>query len=362
MLYKLLIEFMPASHFANLFNYITFRCGIALTVSLMIWIIFGRTFITSLRTWQTGGQPIRKDGPESHHKKSGTPTMGGILIVGASIISSLLLCKLEDAFVWIVLGVFAAHCLLGFMDDYLKLKKRNSDGVRGKVKLVVQILVSLVAIYYAQKFSSLEHQYKLAFPFFKNFMLDLGTFYLLFGAFVIVGASNAVNLTDGLDGLAAVPVIFCLGCFGIISYLCGNKVFADYLQINYVQNIGEVAVISSAVIGSLLGFLWYNVQPAEVFMGDTGSLALGGLLGIISVITKHEFVLAIAGFIFVIEAISVILQVYYFKLSGGKRLFLMAPIHHHFEKKGWPESKVVVRFWILSALFAIIGLSTLKLR
>jgi phospho-N-acetylmuramoyl-pentapeptide-transferase len=362
MLYNLLTPYAAESHIANLFRYITFRSGLAIVISLSFCFIFGPCIIKYLRKWQKLGQPIRDDGPETHKSKAGTPTMGGVMMIGGIVLATLLVADLTNPFIWITLFVFISFAILGFMDDYLKVSKRNTKGVSGKAKMAVQLLVSVIACFLIQTYSANDHINQLAFPFFKSFLLDLGIFYIPFVAIVIIGSSNAVNLTDGLDGLASVPIAITALCFGIFSYVVGNIIFANYLQLIYVPHVGELAIICAAIVGSSLGFLWFNAQPAEVFMGDTGSLSLGGALGVISVIIKHEIVLAIVGGLFVIEALSVIIQVYYFKFTKGKRIFLMAPLHHHFEKAGWPESKVVVRFWILGVIFGLIGLATLKLR
>ena len=362
MIYNLLLPYATKWHIANLMHYITFRSLLAMTLSALMCFILGPSIILMLRKWQKFGQPIRDDGPQTHAKKAGTPTMGGLMILGSTIISTLLLADLTSIYIWTVLFVMCSYGFLGFWDDYLKVKKQNPQGVRGKIKLLVQLVVAMIACYIIQAQSVGAHSTHLAIPFFKNIFLDLGYFYLPFAAIVIIGSSNAVNLTDGLDGLAIVPIAIAAGAFAIIAYLVGNSIYANYLQVIYVPNIGELTVLCCALIGSSIGFLWFNAQPAEVFMGDTGSLALGGTLGAISVITKHELVLAIIGGVFVMETISVIIQVYYFKLTGGKRVFKMAPIHHHFEQSGWSESKVVVRFWIMAIIFAVIGLSSLKLR
>ncbi len=362
MLYNILLPYVNQSHFANLVHYITFRSMLAIIVSMSLCLIFGPWIIRSLKTWQKHGQPIREDGPETHASKAGTPTMGGLMIIVSVAISTILLADLRSPYIWCILFVMCSFGFLGFMDDYLKVTKNNTKGVRGKMKLLVQFMVAFLVCYIVQLEAHKGHASHLALPFFKSTFLDLGYFYLPFTAFVIVGSSNAVNLTDGLDGLATVPIAIAAGCFGVISYVVGNSFYAHYLQIIYVPNVSEVAILCSAIIGACLGFLWFNAQPAAVFMGDTGSLALGGALGTISVITKHELVLAIIGGVFVMETLSVIIQVYYFKLTGGKRVFKMAPIHHHFEKCGWSESKVVIRFWIMAVVFALIGLSSLKLR
>lgn len=362
MLYNLLLPYAAESHIANLFRYITFRSGLALIISLTFCFFVGPKLIRCLRAWQKLGQPIRDDGPESHKAKAGTPTMGGLMMIGSILFSTLLLADLTNPYIWVTIFVLLSFALLGFMDDYLKVSKRNTKGVPGKMKMLVQLIVSIISCWVIQSYSDSTHTTQLAFPFFKSLLIDLGIFYVPFVAIVIIGSSNAVNLTDGLDGLASVPIAISALCFGIFSYVVGNVIFANYLQLIYVPHVGELTIICAAIVGSALGFLWFNAQPAEVFMGDTGSLSLGGALGVISVIIKHEIVLAIVGGLFVLEALSVIIQVYYFKLTKGKRIFRMAPLHHHFEKAGWPESKVVVRFWIVSVVFALIGLATLKLR
>ena len=357
-----MIYYLFAQHL-NIFRYITFRASCAMITAMVIGFIIAPRLIQFLKCLNPSGQPIREDGPASHLlSKKGVPTMGGIIIMIPVITSVLVWAQLSNPYIWIIIFVMVSMSLLGFTDDYLKVMHRNSKGVSGKMKLAVQGFVSVVACFAIQKYADPEYSTKLMVPFLKNFSVELGGFYIVFASVVIVGASKAVNLTDGLDGLVIVPVMIVAACFSVIAYLVGNYVFANYLQINYVSGIGEIAVFCSALIGAGLTFLWYNVNPARVFMGDTGSLGLGGALGAIAVIAKHELVLAIIGGLFVIEAVSVILQVYYFKFTGGKRFFLMAPIHHHFEKKGWTESQVVVRFWIIAIIFALIGMSTLKLR
>lgn len=362
MLYNLLAPLAEQYSLFNLFRYLTFRSGGAAFTALMITFIIGPAVIRWLKKKQGEGQPIRTDGPETHLVKKGTPTMGGLMILVSSVVSTLLWADLTNAFVWIVLGILVGYGLLGFGDDYMKLTKRTHKGVSGKQKLVVQFLLAFAAAWAIQHYSDPTHSSALAVPFFKSLLLPLGLLYLPFAMVVMVGASNAVNLTDGLDGLAIVPVMIVAASFALICYLVGNAMFAGYLQIHHVPGTGELAVFCAALIGSGMGFLWFNAQPAEVFMGDTGSLSLGGAIGAISVITKHELVLAILGGLFVAEALSVIIQVGYFKATGGKRFFRMAPLHHHFEKAGWPESKVVVRFWIISVILALVGLSTLKIR
>ncbi len=362
MLYEFFLSLSDDYAVFNVFRYITVRSGCAVITSLLFCFIFGPKIIRWLRSKQGKGQPIRNDGPKSHlATKQGTPTMGGVMILFSVIISTLLWADLKNQYIWVALLVTTGFGFLGFLDDYLKLSKRNSRGLPGKLKLAGQITFGLLAYLWITNIDQSGQSFKLAFPFFKNLLLDLGWFYVIFALVVIVGASNAVNLTDGLDGLAIVPVMIAASCFALISYLVGNVIFANYLQIHVVPQAGELAVICSAVVGAGLGFLWFNSPPAQVFMGDTGSLSLGGLIGVISVITKHELVLAIVGGLFVVEAMSVILQVASFKLRG-KRIFSMAPIHHHYEKKGWSEPTIVIRFWIIAVIFALIGLSTLKLR
>lgn len=363
MLYHLLLPFADQIILFNVFKYITFRSGGAVLTALIISFIIGPATIRWLAKWQNGGQPIRDDGPESHLlTKKGTPTMGGLMILLSVGISTLLWADLTNQYVWVVLFVTLGCGLLGFVDDYLKVAKRNTKGVAGKVKLVGQLAISLIAALWIQQLAPDNHASHLAVPFFKGVLIDLGILYVPFVIIVMIGASNAVNLTDGLDGLAIVPIMIAASCFALISYLVGNAVFADYLQIHPVRGAGEIAVFCAALVGAGLGFLWFNAPPAKVFMGDTGSLAFGGSIGAISVITKHEIVLSIIGGLFVMEALSVIVQVYYYKFTGGKRFFKMAPIHHHFEKSGWSEPTIVIRFWILAVIFALIGLSTLKLR
>ena len=362
MFYNLLAPYAHKLHVANLFTYISFRSGLAILLSMVICFLIGPRLIIYLRAMHKNGQPIREDGPSSHFDKAGTPTMGGLMILTSTITSTLLLANLSNPYIWICLFVLVTFGILGFIDDYTKVSKNNYRGINSKVKLIIQFLVSIITFAAIHYYSRPEYATQLSFPFFKHLFIDLGYFYIPFAMFVIIGSSNAVNLTDGLDGLAIGTIAIAVGSFGLISYLAGHSIYANYLQIIYILHAGELTVLCAAIIGSSLGFLWYNAQPAEIFMGDTGSLSLGGVLGTISVITKHELTLGIIGGVFVIETLSVIIQVYYFKKSGGKRVFLMAPLHHHFEKKGWPESKVVIRFWILAIVFALIGLSSLKLR
>jgi phospho-N-acetylmuramoyl-pentapeptide-transferase len=362
MFYNLLMPYAHSSHIANLFTYISFRSGLAILVSMSICFWTGPKLIAYLRNIHKNGQPIRDDGPESHFSKIGTPTMGGLMILFSTIISTLLFANLANPYIWICLFVLSAFGALGFMDDYTKVNKNNYHGISGKMKLIIQFLVSVVVFLAIQHYAKPEYATQLSFPFFKKLFIDLGYFYIPFTMVVIIGSSNAVNLTDGLDGLAIGTIMIAVASFGLISYLVGNSIYSNYLQIIYVPYAGELTVLCAAIVGSSLGFLWYNAQPAQIFMGDTGSLSLGALLGTISVITKHELTLVIIGGVFVIETLSVIIQVVYYKKTAGKRIFLMAPLHHHFEKKGWPESKVVIRFWILAIIFALIGLSSLKLR
>jgi len=346
----------------NVFRYITVRTGGAMLTALLFVFLFGPWAIAALRVRQGKGQPIRADGPESHLvTKRGTPTMGGLIILAALVLTTLLWANLSSPYVWMVLLVTLGFGLVGFYDDYLKVTKQTHKGVSGKVRLAVEALIAGIAAYVVAHVGAEPFSTSLTFPFVKTLLLNLGWFFIPFGILVIVGAGNAVNLTDGLDGLAIVPVMIAAGCFGLIAYLAGNALFADYLQIHFVPGTGELAVVCGAVIGAGLGFLWFNAPPAAIFMGDTGSLALGGMLGAIAVATKHEIVLAIIGGLFVVEALSVIIQVASFKLTG-KRVFRMAPIHHHFEKLGWTEPQVVIRFWIIACVLALIGLSTLKLR
>jgi phospho-N-acetylmuramoyl-pentapeptide-transferase len=350
--------------FANLFRYITFRSGMAMLTSLIISLLIAPYFIRVFKKLHPKGQPIRTDGPKDHLvKKQGTPTMGGLIILLSLLISSSLWINLANPYIWVVLFVTISLGLLGFLDDYLKVSHNNNyHGIGVKAKLFIQTIVSVIACLAIQKYSTPEYYSHITIPFFKNVIINLSYFYMVFVIIVIVGSSNAVNLTDGLDGLAIMPVTLVAASFAIICYLVGNYVFATYLQIHHVPGVGELTLFCAALIGSSLGFLWYNAPPAKIFMGDTGSLSLGGAIGTIGVITKHEFVLAIIGGLFVLEALSVIIQVYYFKITGGKRFFLMAPLHHHFEKKGWTESQVVIRFWIIATVFALIGLATLKIR
>ena len=362
MLHNLLTPLADEVIFFNLFRYLTFRSGAAVLTALFVSFLLGPAVIAWLRRKQREGQPIRQDGPEGHLlSKQGTPTMGGVLILLALSISTLLWADLTNGFVWAVLFITAGFGLVGFADDYLKLTRRTSKGLPGRLRVALEVVIAAVAVAWIFYLSPGSLDSQLAVPFFKDLLLDLSWGFLVFAVLVVVGASNAVNLTDGLDGLAIVPVMIVAGCFALIAYLVGNTVFAEYLQIHYVQGTGELAVFCAGLVGASLGFLWYNAPPAMVFMGDTGSLSVGGALGGIAVITKHELVLAIIGGLFVLETVSVMVQVVSYKLTG-RRVFRMAPLHHHFEKKGWAEPTIVIRFWIIASILALIGLSTLKLR
>jgi len=361
MLYNLLVNFSDTYSFLNFFNFLTVRTGLAVITSMVIVFLIGDKFINYF-SFKNITNPIRSDGPEDHLvKKIGTPTMGGVLILIGLFSGVFLWADLSNAYNWVLIFITFSFGLLGAFDDYKKIKNNNSKGISSKLKLLIQIIFGLISLIILYKFVESDKTTNLYFPFFKNLVINLGWFFIPFYLFVIVGSSNAVNLTDGLDGLATVPVILVAGCFGFISYVSGNIIFSEYLLIPYIEGVGEVSVFCGAIIGASIGFLWFNAPPAKIFMGDTGSLALGGSLGAVGVVTKHEIVLAITGGLFVLEAVSVIVQVISFKLTG-KRIFMMAPIHHHFEKKGWPESTVVIRFWIISLILAMIGLATLKLR
>jgi phospho-N-acetylmuramoyl-pentapeptide-transferase len=359
MLYHLLFPLHVNLNFLNVFRYITFRSiGAAVTAFLLV-VILGPMFIRTMRRLQIG-QVIRDDGPATHLAKQGVPTMGGLLIIVAIVAGTLLWARLDGLLVWLGVFIILFYGVIGFIDDYRKIKKNNSKGLSAKGKLLLQIVgasVVGVVIFLHPGFDG-----HLSFPFFKNFRPDLGWFYVVFAVLVIVGSSNAVNLTDGLDGLAAGPTVVTAAVYLVFSYLAGHVVLADYLQLPYVAGSGELAIFCGTIVGACLGFLWFNAYPAQMFMGDVGALALGGALGSIAIIIKQEFLLAIVGGIFVMEALSVIMQVGYFKLTNGKRIFLMAPFHHHFEKKGWHEPKVVVRFWIVSIILGLFAIATLKLR
>jgi len=356
-----LAELSDGGGIFNLFRYITFRAGAAFFTALVFGFVFGPWLIDLLRRKQGKGQPIRDDGPESHFAKAGTPTMGGLLILSALMVSTLLWARLDNPYVWIVLLVTLCFGLIGFADDYAKVSKQTSKGVSSRTRFLIGLVLAALAGAAAAFVHPDGLTNQLALPVLKDVLINLGWAFIPFAMIVIVGAANAVNLTDGLDGLAIMPVMIAAGTLGIIAYAVGRSDFSAYLDVHYVPGTGELLVFTAGLIGGGLGFLWYNAPPAAVFMGDTGSLALGGALGAIAVCTKHEIVLAIVGGLFVVEALSVIIQVAYFKRTG-RRVFLMAPIHHHFEKKGWAEPQIVIRFWIISLVLALIGLATLKLR
>ena len=361
MLYSFLLSLVDNYSYLNVFKYITFRTGLSIITSFIIVFLIGEPLIKIFAKKQISG-PIRQDGPIDHIvKKSGTPTMGGLIIILGMFLGTFLWADLKNIYVLTVIFISLSLGILGFVDDLLKIKLKNSRGLNIKLKLLGQLVIGSIAIFILSEYS--DHQYlnNLYFPFFKNLVLPMGIFFIPFALFVIVGSSNAVNLTDGLDGLATVPVMLVAISFTLISYVVGNTIFAEYLKIPYVANVGELSIFCGAIFGSCLGFLWYNAPPAKIFMGDTGSLSLGGALAAVAIIVKHEIVLAIIGGLFVLETVSVIIQVISFKLTG-KRVFMMAPIHHHFEKKGWSESTVVIRFWIIAIVLALIGLATLKLR
>ncbi len=361
MLFSFLTSLVENYSFLNVFKYITFRTGLSVITSLLIVFLIGSPLIKIFSKNQITG-PIRQDGPIDHIiKKSGTPTMGGLIILIGMISSTLLWADLNNVFIWTLIFVSLSLGLLGFIDDLLKIKLKNSRGLNFKFKFLGQIIIGSITLFILIKYSNHEYLYNLYFPFFKNFILHLGLFFIPFGLFVIIGSSNAVNLTDGLDGLATVPIMLVALSFTLISYVVGNIIFAEYLQLQYIPNVGEVSIFCGSIVGSCLGFLWYNAPPAKIFMGDTGSLSLGGSLAAVAIIVKHEIVLSIIGGLFVLETVSVIIQVISFKLTG-KRVFMMAPIHHHFEKKGWAEATIVIRFWIIAIILALIGLATLKLR
>lgn len=368
MLESLLLPFADEIPIFNVIQYQTFRTVASIITAMFVCFVFGPRIISWLKSRQRNGQPIREDGPESHIvAKAGTPTMGGVMILLAVFLAAILWCDLSNQYVWVVLFVTLGFGLVGFADDYSKITQGSSAGIPGKVRLLIEFAIAGVATYWIMMISGGDAgpvsgtAASVAVPFFKDLFIDLGWFFLPFAMFVIVGASNAVNLTDGLDGLAIVPVMIAAASFGLICYVIGNIIFADYLQITFVQGAGELAILCGAFVGAGLGFLWFNAPPAMVFMGDTGSLSLGGALGAISVAVKHEIVLAIIGGLFVLEAVSVMVQVASFKLTG-KRVFKMAPIHHHYEKLGWAESTIVIRFWIIAVILALAGLATLKLR
>ena len=361
MLFNLLTSFIDQYSFLNVFRYLTFRTGLSVVTSLIVVFIIGGPLIKLFSKNLITG-PIRQDGPIVHIiKKSGTPTMGGVIIIIGILSSTLLWADLRNIYVWILIFVCLSLGGLGLLDDILKIKFKNSSGLKSRYKFLGQIIISAITLYLLIKYSDHEYLFNLYLPFLKNFIWHMGLFFIPFGLFVIIGASNAVNLTDGLDGLATVPVMLVALSFTLISYVVGNTIFSEYLQIQYIPNVGELSIFCGSVVGACLGFLWYNAPPAKIFMGDTGSLSLGGSLAVIAIIVKHEIVLAIIGGLFVLETVSVIIQVASYRLTG-KRIFKMAPIHHHFEKKGWAEPTIVIRFWIIAIILALIGLATLKLR
>ena len=362
MFYYYLTQYIDSFNFLNLFNYLTFRAGGALFTAFFISLFLGPKFIKKLKSVQKNGQPIRKDGPKNHLiTKVGTPTMGGMLILISLFISVILWTDLSSQLVWLVFGVTVCFGLIGAFDDYKKLKNNSSEGIKSGLRLVLEFGVSFLFIYFINNIVNPEYKNIVFVPFTKGLYFDLGNFYYLFASIVIVGCANSVNLTDGLDGLAIGPIMVTALSFAFIAYFTGNFIYSEYLKIPYVSDTGELVIICVALIGSGLGFLWYNAPPAMVFMGDTGSLSMGGAIGAIAVATKHEIILSIIGGIFVLEALSVFAQVISFKTTG-KRIFKMAPIHHHFEQKGWSESTIVIRFWIISIILALVGLASLKLR
>ncbi len=361
MLYNLLAPYANDFILFNLFRYLTFRTGASVITALIICFLIGPGTIRWLKKKQKEGQPIREDGPETHFKKAGTPTMGGLMILISAGISILLWADISNPYVWIVAGVMIGFGLVGAADDYAKLTKKSHHGIPGRVRLMFELGIASCAIAAYLHFTPNSIDTGLAIPFMKDYLVPLGIFFIPFSMLVIVGASNAVNLTDGLDGLAIVPVMIACACFGLITYFVGHAVYAPYLGIPFIPGTGELVVICGALIGAGMGFLWFNAPPAMVFMGDTGSLAMGAGLGAMAVVVKHELVLVVIGGLFVLETLSVMIQVASFKLTG-KRVFAMAPLHHHFEKKGWSEPTIVIRFWIIAMILAIIGLATLKLR
>ena len=361
MLFSLLTSLIDQYSFLNVFKYLTFRTGLSVVTSLIVVFLIGGPLIKLFSEKMITG-PIRQDGPIDHIiKKSGTPTMGGVIIIIGIISTTLLWSDLTNIYVWTLIFVSLSLGGLGLLDDILKIKLKNSSGLKSRYKFFGQVVIGGITLFILEQYSNHDYLFNLYFPFFKNLIWQMGLFFIPFGLFVIIGASNAVNLTDGLDGLATVPVMLVALSFTLISYVVGNTIFSEYLQIQYIPDVGELSIFCGSVVGACLGFLWYNAPPAKIFMGDTGSLSLGGSLAAIAIIVKHEIVLAIVGGLFVLETVSVIIQVVSFKLTG-KRIFKMAPIHHHFEKKGWAESTIVIRFWIIAIILALIGLATLKLR
>ena len=361
MLFHFFTSLIEQYSFFNVFKYLTFRTGLSVMTSLIIVFIIGGPLIKIFSEKMITG-PIRQDGPIDHIvKKSGTPTMGGVIIIIGIILSTIFWSDLTNVYVWILIFVSLSLGALGFLDDMLKIKLKNSSGLKSRYKLAGQLLISSICLFILMKYSNHEYLHNLYFPFLKNLIWDMGILFIPFGLIVIIGASNAVNLTDGLDGLATVPIMLVALSFTLISYVVGNTIFSEYLKIQYIPDVGELSIFCGSVVGACLGFLWYNAPPAKIFMGDTGSLSLGGSLAAIAIIVKHEIVLAIIGGLFVLETVSVIIQVISFKLTG-KRIFKMAPIHHHFEQKGWAESTIVIRFWIIAIILALVVLATLKLR
>jgi len=362
MLYHLAQGFGDVVPVLNVLRYTTFRTGGAIMTALLFVFLFGPMLISKLRVTQGKGQPIREDGPARHLlEKQGTPTMGGLMILMGIVFSTLLWADLTNLYIWSVLFVALGFGAIGFYDDFLKVTRSSTGGFSGRVRLILEFIIAGVAVFVIMRIGKPETSSALAFPFLKDVLWQMGWLFIPFGAFVIVGAGNSVNMTDGLDGLAIVPVMIAAASFGLIVYLVGHAKFSEYLQLHYVAGTGELAVICGGVMGAGLGFLWFNAPPAMIFMGDTGSLSLGGVLGAVAVAVKHELVLGIIGGLFVLETVSVIVQVASFKLTG-KRVFAMAPLHHHFEEKGWSEPTVVIRFWIIAVVLAILGLATLKLR
>jgi len=360
-LFSFLTSLVEQYSFLNVFKYLTFRTGLSVMTSLIVVFLIGSPLIKLFSRNQISG-PIRQDGPLDHIiKKSGTPTMGGLIIIIGMFSGTILWADLSNIYIWVLVFVSLSLGFLGFIDDLLKIKFENSRGLNSKLKFLGQLIIGIITLFILIKFSNHQYLLNLYFPFFKNLILQLGLFFIPFGLFVLIGSSNAVNLTDGLDGLATVPVMLVALSFTLISYVVGNSIFSDYLQIQYIPDVGELSIFCGSVVGSCLGFLWYNAPPAKIFMGDTGSLSLGGSLAAVAIIVKHEIVLAIIGGLFVLETVSVIIQVISYKLTG-KRVFKMAPIHHHFEKKGWAEPTIVIRFWIIAIILALVGLATLKLR
>ena len=361
MLFNLLTSLIDQYSFLNVFKYLTFRTGLSVVTSLIVVFVIGEPLIKFFSKKMITG-PIRQDGPIDHIiKKTGTPTMGGVIIIIGILFSTLLWADLTNVYIWTLIFVSISLGGLGLLDDTLKIKYKNSRGLKSRYKFLGQVIIGAITLFILIKYSNHNYLHDLYFPFFKNFIWDMGLFFIPFGLFVIIGSSNAVNLTDGLDGLATVPVMLVALSFTLISYVVGNTIFSDYLKIQYIADVGEISIFCGSIVGACLGFLWYNAPPAKIFMGDTGSLSLGGSLAAVAIIVKHEIVLAIIGGLFVLETASVIIQVASYKLTG-KRIFKMAPVHHHFEKKGWAEPTIVIRFWIIAIILALVGLATLKLR